>query len=144
MLGLEGPSENNHSNVPPTATSPLLNSEEAAAPITPHLTRNQVQVVQSIVGHNGKTSIQVRDYNTQFRHNKQSFSKWFQTADHNKTILNPISATCKTEGKAELVKYTTCCIPDKMQASLLSPSCRRQEMLSDARHLNFVVTVENL
>jgi hypothetical protein len=58
--------------------------------------------------------------------------------------LNPISATCKTEGKAELVKYTTCCIPDKMQASLLSPSCRRQEMLSDARHLNFVVTVENL
>jgi hypothetical protein len=75
MLGLEGPSENNHSNVPPTATSPLLNSEEAAAPITTHLTRNQVQVVQSIVGHNGKTSIQVRDYNTQFRHNKQSFSK---------------------------------------------------------------------
>jgi hypothetical protein len=39
MLGLEGPSENNHSNVPPTATSPLLNSEEAAASITPHLTR---------------------------------------------------------------------------------------------------------
>jgi hypothetical protein len=48
-----------------------------------------------------------------------------------------------TEGKAELVKYTTCCIPDKMQASLLSPSCTRQEMLSVATHLNFVVTVEN-
>jgi hypothetical protein len=57
MLGLEGPSENNHSNVPPTATSPLLNS-------------------------------------------------------------------------------------DKMQASLLSPSCKRQEMLAVARYLNFVVTVE--
>jgi hypothetical protein len=62
---------------------------------------------------------------------------------HKKRILYLHPCNLQGRRQKELVKYTDCCIPDKTQASLLSPSCTLQEMMFAARYLcSVVATVE--